>query len=260
MTGASWRVLVTRAREDFAALASILEARGATAVALPCIEIRDPSDLFALDAVVARLRAGEAFDLVVLASPHAARRFVAALGVPPSSPVAAVGEATAQALRALGVAVAAAPDDGGGAEALLAALGGAMGGSLAGRRLLLPRAEEATPDLADGLRARGAAVETVALYKTVAPEVADAEGMAALRAGRIDAIAFASGSAAKGFVKLLGTEAGPLAARCAIACIGQSTASVVRGLGLQVDAVGSGTLPSLVEAIERAGQAHRGAR
>ena len=74
--------------------------------------------------------------------------------------VAAVGPATAEALEKRGVDVAVV-GTGGGRELAEA------WGSAAGQRLLLPRAREAHPALAEALRAAGAAVTCVAVYRTV---------------------------------------------------------------------------------------------
>jgi uroporphyrinogen-III synthase len=80
----------------------------------------------------------------------------------------------------------------------------------------------------------------------------DPEGARLLRSGRVDAIAFASGSAARGFAALFGREAVALAARTAVACMGKTCAAEARAVGLRVDAVAEGGLPELVEALESA--------
>jgi uroporphyrinogen-III synthase len=86
--------------------------------------------------------------------------------------VAAIGPGTAAAIRAVGVL----PDivaERAVAEGLLEALAGRV----AGRRVLVARAEEARDTLPDGLRDAGAAsVDVVPLYRTVAdvPDGSDA--------------------------------------------------------------------------------------
>jgi uroporphyrinogen-III synthase len=84
----------------------------------------------------------------------------------------------------------------------------------------------------------------------VSAPAADPEAARLLRAGRIDAVTFASGSAARGFAALFGSEAGPLAAGTVVACMGSTCAADARAEGLRVDAVADGGLPELVAALE----------
>ncbi len=222
------KVLVTRAEEDCAPLEALLRARGFAPVRMPCIAIEDlPCEL------------PEAPDFVVVASPHAARRL---RGRFPGARFAAVGEATAAALGLPGVLV---PSSGAGAEALLPTLAPLV----RGKTVLLPRAEDGNPALAAQLEAAGARVVAVALYRTVTAARADPAVLALLKSGSIAAAAFASGSAARGFVALAGAAA---AASLRVACMGSLCADEARKAGLQVNAVAGGGLPSLCDAVEAA--------
>lgn len=109
--------------------------------------------------------------------------------------VGAVGAFTAAALRERGLPVDVV-GTGGGAE-LAAAWGPAEG-----QRLLLPQAERAHPALADGLRAAGAEVFPVAVYRTVALERVDRAALSAA-----DVICFFAPSAVRAF-EALGLETG----------------------------------------------------
>ena len=73
-----------------------------------------------------------------------------------------------------------------------------------------------------------------------------------LRGGGVEAIAFASGSAARGFAALFGAEAPALAGRARVACMGKTCAADARAAGLRVDAVAAGGLPDLVDALDSA--------
>lgn len=231
------RVLVTRAAEDAAELEDLLRARGAVPVRLPCIAFED----LPLAAKLAeRVREGR-FDLVVLSSPHAARRALDLIGRT-SVPFAAVGSATAQGLPGDVIV----PSRGAGAEALVAELAG----KVRGKRVLLPQAERPTPALLEGLTRAGAEVEAFPLYRTVVPASADLS----LLAGA-DAIAFASGSAVRGFVALAGATA---ARGKVVAAIGASTAAEAVAAGLSVDAVGDEGLTGLCEALALALGAGKG--
>jgi uroporphyrinogen-III synthase len=243
------RVLVTRAAEDQAELSALLAARGARPVSLPCIAFAEPADPAPLDEAVRRLRAGPAPDFLVLASPQAVERFFSR--VDPawlrSVRIAAVGEGTARRIGERGLA-ALVPPARAGADALLAKLAPLV----AGKEVLLPRAEGANPALAEGLARAGARVCSPTLYRTVPAQEADPEGARLLRTFAIDAIAFASGSAARGFAALFGAEAAELAGRARVACMGEVCAGDTRAAGLRVDAVADGGLPELVEAVQAA--------
>jgi len=243
------RVLVTRAAEDQAELAALLAARGARPVALPCIAFADPADPAPLEEALQRLRSGRPPDFVVLASPHAAERFLARVdptwlkGVR----IAAAGEGTARRIGERGLQVLV-PAHGTGAEALVETLAP----QVSGKEVLLPRAEAGNPALAAGLARAGARVLAPVLYRTVPAFAADPEGARLLRAGLVDAIAFASGSAARVFAALFGAEARQLAGRARVVCMGPTCAGDARAAGLRVDAVADGGLPELVDSLEDA--------
>ena len=243
------RALVTRAAEDQDELAAILRGRGAEPVALPCIEFTEPLDLAALDGALRPIRSGSPPDFLVLASPHAADRFFA--HVAPSHlrgvRIAVAGPGTARRIAERGLQ-ATTPAHGAGAEALVELLAPRV----RGKNVLLPRAEGGNPVLVEGLERAGARVTAITLYRTVPAARADPQGAALLRAGQIDAIAFASGTAACGFAALFGDEAPSLAARTIVACMGKTCAADAQGAGLRVDAVADGGLPELVRALEAA--------
>jgi uroporphyrinogen-III synthase len=147
--------------------------------------------------------------------------------------VAAVGAGTADAARAHGWPVALVP-----ARHDAAALAQAMAAAapLRGARVLFPRAAAARDTLPAALRAAGAEVTEVTLYRTVA----DAPGAAALRAHLlrrdVAVVTLASGSAAHALVERVGVA---LAARTRLVSIGAVTAAAVRSLGLDVVAEAS---------------------
>jgi uroporphyrinogen-III synthase len=140
------------------------------------------------------------------------------------------------------------PSRGAGAEALLSALAPLV----RGKHVLVPRAEGGNPGLVEGLAAAGARVTAITLYRTVPAASADPQGARLLRARRIEGITFASGSAARGFAALFGTDAVELAAPALVACMGKTCGAEARAVGLRVDAVADGGLPELVAALESA--------
>lgn len=247
------RVLITRTAEDNPALAALLAARGAVAISFPCIEFSDPADMEPLDRALRCLSGPAAPHWVVLSSPQAVGRLVARLAVLGLSPIeslrscslAAVGSGTAEALGVLGLHASLVPDSGAGAAALAKALLPLV----RGQRVLLPRAEQGSPVLAAALVAGGAEVLAVAAYRTLPAAASDPDGLRALRDGVVQGILFASGSAVRGFVALLGAEAAALAAKAKVACMGARCAGEARALGLRVDAVAGGAFPELIDAL-----------
>lgn len=183
-------LLVTRPLGESDELVRALRQRGYRVHAVPTVETEP-----------ARFESSSlaACDWIVLTS----ARGVDAFDVLPAGPrFAAVGKATAQALRARGIEPAHVP-----AQATGADLGETLP-DVAGRRIALVRASAAATDLAERLRARGALVEEVTAYHTVeAPAASTGELRTALADPELRAIVFASGSAVRGFLVLGGAPA-----------------------------------------------------
>jgi len=162
------------------------------------------------------------YDLLCVTSPNGAQRLLdevrdaRALAGPA---IAAIGPGTARALRAGGIEPDVVPDRAV-AESLLEALSGHDV-----RRALVARAEEAREVLEAGLRERGATVDVVALYRTVAEPLDDAARAAVLGA---DFATFASASAARFFHAATGTFEGPR-----LVSIGPVTSEALRALGAE---------------------------
>lgn len=246
------RVLVTRAAGQAEELAAELAARGAEVIVVPVLAFTEPASWDAADAALAGLAR---YDAVAFASVNAVKRFEArrrAQGVawPRATRVFAVGPRTAEELRRLDGAPAPeeipSPCEG---EALALAIAGALA-PLAGKRVLVPRAEVAREALVEGLRAKGAEVDAVAIYRTVIPPEA-AAGLVAV--GEVDAVTFASGSAVAHAIEILG---GPEAAQrrfagVLIAALGPVTAERARSLGLPPQVIAhEATAASLAAALE----------
>jgi uroporphyrinogen III methyltransferase/synthase len=162
--------------------------------------------------------------------------------------VAAIGPGTAEALRGRGIVADLLPA----AESYTAdgLLGAFEQIDVSGQRVLLPRAEGGRDVLVDGLRKRGATVDEITLYVAAPPKDADAEGLRRLRAGEIDMTTFASSSAVRNLVDLLGGDIESLR-RCRIACIGPITAQTVEELlGRAPDVIATEhTIAGLVAAL-----------
>ena len=248
------RVVVTRAREQAGDLASELRALGADVVVAPTIRI-EPLPAAELGALRAALGAPGRYRWAVFTSRNTVRvvlERMAEWGVAASAlgavRVAAIGPATAAALAEHGVTAEVVPPRFI-AEAVVQAL--AERGGLSGARVLLPRALEARDALPEGLRAHGAEVEIVPVYRTVAAE-GDGRGLAReILDGRIHAVTFTSSSTVRHFVALVGRDAATCG-RFAAAVIGPVTADTARALGVAVAVEADEyTVPGLLHALVR---------
>jgi uroporphyrinogen-III synthase len=228
------RVAVTRAAEQAGTLAERLSALGAEVLVCPLIAIAPPADCAPLRRALARL---DAYDWLVLPSANAARALLGRVDGAPRWPrVAAVGTATAAVLVRRGVVADLVPEEHSAAGVL------AVIGELRGARVLLPQSDLAGPALADGLLARGARVDVVPAYRTLAgPGVGRLA--AVLREGGLDAVTFASPSAVRALLDGLrdaglgGVEIDRMLAGVALVAIGPTTAAAMGDAGLVVAAV-----------------------
>ncbi|MGZ4278196.1 MAG: uroporphyrinogen-III C-methyltransferase, partial [Solirubrobacteraceae bacterium] len=208
-------IAVTRARAQSSGLASSLRALGAAVVEAPAIRI---------EPLPVQLPDLSAYDLLVLTSPNGVERLFAqvrdarALAGPA---IAVIGPGTARALRAHGVEPDVVPDR---------AVGESLAEALAGggwRRALVARAQEARDVVPDALRAAGAEVDVLALYRTVAEPLDDAARAAVLGA---DWATFTSASSARFLHEAAGTLEGPR-----LASIGPIMSEALRALGAEPD-------------------------
>lgn len=244
------RIVITRAREQAGALIHALAALGAEVVAAPAIRVEPVADLEPLRAALADLGR---YRWVVFTSQNAVQVVcdqMAAWGHAPqlfaAAHVAAIGPATGDALAARGIRVDTLPQ-GYVAEALVEAI--ASQGDLRGARILIPQAQVARDTLAVGLRALGADVDVVPVYRTV-PALEDGAALAAdILAGRIDAVTFTSSSTVHSFVTSVGAAAAT-SDRYRAAVIGPITAATAREYGLPVEIEATAhTAAGLVDAL-----------
>ncbi len=245
------KILVTRAREQNASLRTRLERLGAEAIECPTIEIQPTEDLAELDRALRELAT---FEWVIFTSQNGVTIFfdrllrrggdVRDLG---AARLAAIGPATAEALRERGLRVEIVPG-----EFRAEDLAKHLGGEIRGKRVLLPRAAGARDVLPRTLSDAGAEVVDVITYRSVRPPSLPAGAKRALAEDRVDVITFTSASTVRHFLELL-VEAGLSdVGKARIACIGPITADTARSLGLRVDVEASpytteGLLSALVD-------------
>jgi uroporphyrinogen III methyltransferase/synthase len=219
------RIVVTRARGQAEAMSAQLRELGADVIEVPAIEIRPPLDPGPLDRAIENLAA---YDWLIFTSANGVRCFVDRLDHSARdlrairARICAIGPATRAAVEALHLKV----DLMGKeyvAEGMLAAFAPY---DLQGARVLLPRAAVARDTVPVELGKRGAQVDVVEAYRTVAPE--DIADIAALDPHWIT---FTSSSTAQNLVSAAGVDA---LRGVKIASIGPITSATVRRLGLEV--------------------------
>jgi uroporphyrinogen III methyltransferase / synthase len=248
------KIVVTRSREQAGELIDMLEERGAQAVGAPAIRIAPPQDLAPLDAACAK---ASTFDWIVFTSANAVDHFMNRLllngdvrdlhGVR----LCTVGPSTAARLHRYGIRVDLTPGEFR-ADAVVEAMRGA--GELQGTRVLLPRADLARDNLADELKDAGAEVVEVVAYRTIPDTIEPGSGQDIYRMlldRQIDAVTFASASAVRNFVDVLGRDqAADLLRTVVVASIGPVTAEAAHQLGIVTTVMPQRyTIPDLVDAL-----------
>ena len=245
------QVVVTRPRDRNPVLAGRLRALGAQVIELPVsrTELIEAGDSRVADPL-ARLKDG-GFDLVCFTSPAGVDALFGLLGtegldarVFAGKEVAVIGPSTARSLAGHGLKADHLPrrSVSEGMVEMLAEL------SLEGRQVLIARAEEGRELLPDALKAGGADVTVMPVYRMVAEpppdELLDQVAGAAV-------IAFSSASSVRNLVRA-GVRVAPGGPK--VVTIGPATSEAAREAGLDVALeAGRHDLDGLVEAIQAAG-------
>jgi uroporphyrinogen-III synthase len=197
-------IVLTRPHHAAEAFAAPLAREGARVIQFPTLAIEDIPVTAALERVLARLAS---FDLAIFVSANAVEKGLAAArraGTwPPMLRVAAIGEATAEALRNSGIAEVITPAERHDSEALL---GLAPLQVVKDRDIVIFRGEGGRGELKDVLAARGAHVEYAECYRRVRPRNDPAEVVAALARGEVHAVSALSAETLENFVAMIGAE------------------------------------------------------
>jgi uroporphyrinogen-III synthase len=250
------RILVTRTREQASIFSERLQALGAVPVEFPTIRIMPPHDWEQLDSALNKLFLEDAverpyYDWLVFTSVNGVticcERLIT-LGHTIEHMrhvrIAAIGPATAAALKRYGLTADVVPDEYI-AEGVVTALKNdaqERGISLVGQRVLLARAAGARNILVTELQQAGALVDEVPAYSTVAVAHDDEQGQQVLRLLReqkLDILTFTSSSTVRNFMQWLSSDEERVRLvthniYLTIACIGPITAQTARELGLDV--------------------------
>jgi uroporphyrinogen-III synthase len=246
---ANRRILITRAKGQASALATQLEALGATPILIPTIEIAPPGSYCAMDAALASIRS---FDWLIFTSANAVESFVDRARVlklhPQAKRIAAIGSATAKAVTDAGMTVNLVPP-----QAVAESLAEALKPYAENASMLLVRAAAARDILPESLTEAGATVTIAEAYRNVIPTDSIDRLRSlfrALRTRQPDAVTFTSASTARNLVALLDSSTIELPPGIVLASIGPITSHAMRELGLvpTVEAA-TATIDALVDCL-----------
>jgi uroporphyrinogen III methyltransferase/synthase len=240
-------LLVTRPAAQAAELVALLAERGIGAISVPTVAIAPAPPGGPLDDAIRSL---DDAAWLVITSANGAAALVERLralnrSLPANLRLAAVGPATAEALRAGGLRVDHVPS-----RYRTVAITDGLG-DVAGRRVVLARADAATRDLRDALLQRGALVEEVVAYRTVEGPAESRDRLRAVLAHPLHGVTFTSGSTVRGLHALLSPPDALRATALPAYCIGPVTARVASRAGFSVPVVAADhTVVALAEAIQ----------
>lgn len=247
------RIIVTRARSQASDLVTRLADMGADCIEYPTIRIEPTADNAALDQAIESIAD---YDWLVFTSVNGVRYFwermfqkgkdARALG---HLQTAVIGPATAQKLKEFGITSDITPKTYR-AESIVAAFADT---DVNGKRVLLPRAKGARPNLPVELEKQGARVDEIITYEA-RPVTEQAEQLlASLREKTVDLITFTSSSTVTNFKALIpDADLGELLNGVTVASIGPITTDTARDLGITVHITATDyTIPGLCDAIIR---------
>ena len=258
-----WTVLVPRTREQGGGVAAQLRALGAEPLEVPTIAVEPPRTAAPMDRAIRGLVSGR-YAWVAFTSANAVKAVWEKLtesGLDARAfagvRLAAVGEATAAALREHGLRADLVPSGQESSEGLLADWPDRDEQLDVLDRVLLPRADIATETLIAGLKARGWTIDDITAYRTVRAAPPAASVRDALKSGRVDAVLFTSSSTVRNLVGI----AGKPHESTVIGVIGPATRQAAIDTGLRVDVVApSASVPALTTALAEFAVARRAAR
>ncbi len=244
------RVAVTRTRERSAELVHLLRERGADVFEFPTVKIETSQE----DEPLGPL---SAYDWIVLTSVNGVDALFERMAADGQDTrdlhgisLCAISAKTAEALSARGIRVDLQPERYE-TDFVVQRLEEA-GGEIAGKRILMPRADIGRSTLPKALRKRGAEVDELQAYKTVLP--GDMEALAEeLMRYEPHYVTFGSAVSARNFCEILGVDrVERLTEYACFAAIGPIAAEAAAELGISVDIVPDvHRVPDLVEAIAR---------
>lgn len=250
---AGCRIVITRSREQAGTLRAALERLGAEVIELPTISIRPPRSWASVDRAIRNLAR---YDWIIFTSANGVHYFFERLVAGgrderalSRAKICAIGPATAAQLRARGLKVHLLPKEYR-AEGLVAAFTKLK---LKGKHILIPRARVARDLVPVELRRRGARVDVVEAYQTLAAASSRWRARKIFAARKPDLITFTSSSTVENFAAFFPGRALRRALDgVAVASIGPITSATTRRRGLEVTLESKPyTIAALVKNISR---------
>jgi len=239
-------VVVTRAEATGGPLGARLAAHGAVVLHWPVVRISSPADQEPLEKALSNLAR---YDWIVFSSPRAVDAITGHVDrFPDGLRVAAVGDSTAESLRAANWPVDVTPKQFGG-EGLVAAF--AERDVAYGASILFPAGSIARSTIPDGLTGLGAQVDRVVAYETTPSSLDKRVCVEDIESGCVDAVTFASPSTVVGLQRVLERDTfGLILEQIPAVAIGPTTAEALERTGVSPAAVAHpSTLDGLVDAV-----------
>ena len=248
------RLVVTRSRAQAGDLVHRLARLGADVLQIPCIRTAPPSDLEPLKDAIVGLHE---YDWLVFTSPNGVRSFFDYFdkGFEDARDIggvriAAVGPGTAAALQDRRLAVDVMPAQATGAHVAKAMM---AEGDVENLRICILRAERASPELPRLLEDKGAIVDDIPVYRTIAEASEGTPDANRLREQGADWLTFTSGSTVEHFhARFALPELLANFPELKLASIGPETTKAISNLGLEptLEAV-EHTIDGLVAALQK---------
>ncbi|MCI0417087.1 uroporphyrinogen-III synthase [bacterium] len=244
------RILVTRSRDQAAELTRLLQTEDAIIYEIPSIEIILQND--GISKLQHELDRIENYSWLLLTSVNSVLILNQTLRDSgrdwkwfDTTRIGCIGQATAAKVNELGGRVSLVPSRYQ-AENLAEEL---VKDSLAGKKILLPRAARSRPILPEQLRQSGAIVEEIHIYKAEIAAQNKQTLVELLNSNQLDLLTFTSSSTVRNFAELAGEFPWQ---KIPVACIGPITAETLREYGVEpaIEAE-EFTMQGLVEAIIR---------
>ena len=237
------KILVTRARAQASKLTEKLSELGANCIEMPAIKIVEPTDNYsAVDNSIDKIKK---YDFIIFTSVNGVNKFFERLKLKnldtrslSNAKVAAIGSSTAEELSKFGIIADFIPQEFK-AEAIVKLLENIVDG----KKILIPRAEDAREILPDELKSKGAEVDVVPVYKTISAIDKN------IKLDDVDLITFTSSSTVKNFINAVGVDS---LKNIKTAVIGPITAQTLQNFGIKANIMANEyTINGLTAAIEK---------